>query len=241
MHFPFNEISLSLGNFADTLKGLRIVQLCDLHISLKTDPEYLHQLIIKVNEQNPDLVLFTGDIIKSFAHKLRVQLAALKGINAPAYYVSGNHDIFFGLNRLKRELALCNISCIDNACVHLIINDTPLQVLGLAQNFSILKKEKRPVQELLFSLDEEVSTILLSHQPKDVELIQKFRIDLQLSAPTHNADAYAFHAFLKKRQPYYKGSYIKGKTLLYVSTGLNISPFQLKRKSSAEIPVITIT
>jgi len=241
MHFPFNEISLSLGNFSDSLKGLRIIQLCDLHICEKTEPEYLHQLIIKINEHNPDLVLFTGDIIKNFAYKLRLQLSALKGIHAPAYYVSGNHDLFFGRNRLKRELAISNITCIDNACVHLIINNTPLQILGFAQNFSLLKKEKRPIKMLLSSLNEDISTILLSHQPKDLELVQGFRVDLQLSAPTHNADAYVFHNFLKKHQPYYKGAYIKGKTLLYVSTGLNVSPFQLKRKSSAEIPVITIT
>jgi len=240
MHFPFNEISLYPGNFADALKGLRIIQLCDLHISKKTELSYLHQLIIKVNEQKPDLVVFTGDIIKNFAYQLRTQLGALKGLDAPAYYVSGNHDFFFGLRTLKRELALNNIACIDNACAHLIFNDTPLQVIGLSDRYSKIKKETRPIKELFSSLDENISTILLAHQPKDIESIQNFRIDIQLSAPTHNADAYPFHALLKKYQPYYKGLYTRGKTLLYVSSGLNTSPFQLKRKSLSEIPIFTI-
>ena len=240
MHFPFIDISLSPGNFADAFKGLRIIQLCDLHISKKTDPAYLHQLISKVNEKNPDMVVFTGDIIKDFAFKLRVQLGALKGLHAPAYYVSGNHDFFFGLRTLRRELALSNIACIDNACVHLIINDTPLQIVGLSNRPIRNKKNKRPTKELFSTLDEGVSTILLAHQPNDIEFSKDYRIDIQLSAHTHNADAYPFHALLKKYQPYYKGLYTKGRTLLYVSSGLNTSPFQLKRHSLAEIPVFTI-
>ncbi|PHR55608.1 MAG: hypothetical protein COA44_10190 [Arcobacter sp.] len=241
MHFPFKEVSLEPGNFADSLKGLRIVHLCDLHISKKTDPTYLHQLIIKINELHPDLVLFTGDIIKSFAFKLRVQLSALKGLHAPAYYVSGNHDFFFGLKALKRELALSHITCLDNACAHLIINETPLQVLGLSNKSALSKKDKRPIKALFSSLDEEISTILMAHQPNDINLIKNYRIDILLSAHTHNADAYPFAKFLKKYRPYYKGLYIKEKTLLYVSSGLNASPFQLKRNTQAEIPVYTIT
>lgn len=240
MLFPFNEVSLYPGNFADALKGLRIVQLSDLHISQKTDPFYLHQLIIKVNELRPDLVLFSGDIIKGFAFKLRAQLSALKGLDAPAYYVSGNHDYFFGLKVLKKELALSQIICIDNACAHLIINNTPLQVLGLSNRPTRVKSDKRPIKKLLESLDEEVSTILIAHQPNDVQWSKHYRIDIQLSAHTHNADAYPFHKLLKKYQPYYKGLYTHGKTLLYVSTGLHTSVFQLKRNTKAEIPVFTI-
>ena len=240
MNFPFNEVSLSPGNFADELKGLRIIQLSDLHIDKKTDPTYLHQLIIKVNEQKPDLVVFTGDIIKHFAFRLRVQLSALKGLDAPAYYVSGNHDYFFGLKALKKELLHCHISCLDNACAHLILNNTPLQILGLSNKKAGHRKEKRPVIELFNTLDEDISTILLAHQPTDIYLTKKYRIDIQLSSHTHNADAYPFHALLKKYQPYYKGLYVKGKTLLYVTTGLHISPFQLKRHTQAEIPIFTI-
>jgi predicted MPP superfamily phosphohydrolase len=240
MHFPFKEITLYPGNFADALKGLRIVQLSDLLIGKKTDPAYLHQLVVQINRLHPDLVVFTGDIIKTFAFKLRVQLAVFKELEASAYYVSGNHDLFYGLNTLKRELALCNISCIDNKCAHLIINDTPLQILGLADRFSKIKAHKRPITELFSALNEEVSTIMLAHQPKDVEFIQGHRVDVMLSGHTHNADAYPFHAFLKKHQPYYKGLYVKGKTLLYVTSGLQSSVFQLKRKSLAEIPVFTI-
>ncbi len=240
MQFPFNPISLYPGNFADELKGLRIAQLSELHISTKSDPNYLHQLVVKLNEQELDLVLFTGDLIKSFASKLRTQLHALKGLDAPAYYVNGNHDRFFGLKILQKELAHCGISCIDNKCVHLIFNNTPLQILGLSDNFSNLKTDKRPIKELFSSLNENISTILLSHQPKDVELIGNHRVDIQLSSHTHNADAYPFDKLLKRYQPYYKGLYVKGKTLLYVTSGLSSSPFQLKRNSAAEIPIFTI-
>ena len=42
-NFPFEEITLEPGNFADELKGLRIVQLSDLHIKRSLDIGYLER------------------------------------------------------------------------------------------------------------------------------------------------------------------------------------------------------
>ena len=240
MQFPFNPITLTPGNFADELKGLRFIQIADLLITTKTDPHYLHQLVLQINEHNVDLVFFTGDLIGTFCTRIKQQLHTLKNIDARSFFVSGNHDRFFGQKRLQQELFKVGITALDNACAHLIINNTPIQLVGLSERYGHFKSQHRPISELFSKLDETISTILISHQPKDVDEIKHHRIDIQLSAIPHNADAYPFHALLKKYQPYYNGLYVKGKTLLYVSRGLNKSIFKFKRHTEAEIPLFTI-
>jgi predicted MPP superfamily phosphohydrolase len=240
MQFPFHELSLTPGNFADSLKGLRFIQVSDLLINTKTEPQYIQHLVQQINEKEVDLVLFTGGIIGSFVKKVKQQLHLLKDLNAPCYYVTGNHDVLYGAKALRNELCRIGFTCLDDACAHLIINETPLQLVGLSDRYSRLKAHHRPVHDLLAQLDESISTLLITHQPKDVEFTKPYRIDIQLSALPHNADAYPFAEFLKKYQPYYKGLYVKGKTLLFVSNGLNRTLFQLKRHHHAQIPLFTI-
>lgn len=239
-HFPFHEIPLYPGNFADALKGLRIVQLSDLHLKKSIDIAYLERLVKKINALNPDLVVFTGDILQTFAYRLRKHFHAFSALEAPAYYVTGNHDLVYGPKSLERELFKCNIFCLDNRISMLNINDTPLQLVGLADRYSFARGIKRPIEELFSRLDENVSTILLAHQPKDIEHIGKHRIDIQLSGHTHAGQVYPFNKLVKRLQPYFSGHYIHGKTILYVSRGLGYWGPSIRYKAPSEIPVFTL-
>lgn len=239
-HFPFHEISLEPGNFADGLKGLRIVQLSDLHLKKGLDITYLELLVKKINALNPDLVVFTGDILQTFAYRLRKHFHAFSALEAPAYYVTGNHDIVYGPKSLEKELFKHNIFCLDNRISMLNINNTPLQLVGLADRYSFTRGIKRPIEELFSRLDENVSTILLAHQPKDIEHIGKYRIDIQLSGHTHGGQVYPFNKLVKRLQPYFSGQYIHGKTILYVTRGLGYWGPSIRYKAPSEIPVLTL-
>lgn len=238
-HFPFHEISLEPGNFADGLKGLRIVQLSDLHLKKSLDISYLELLVKKINALNPDLVVFTGDILQTFAYRLRKHFHAFSALQSPAYYVTGNHDVVYGPKSLEKELFKHNIFCLDNRISMLNINNTPLQLVGLADRYSFARGIKRPIEELFSRLDENVSTILLAHQPKDIEHIGKYRIDIQLSGHTHGGQVYPFNKLVKRLQPYFSGQYIHGKTILYVTRGLGYWGPSIRYKAPSEIPVLT--
>ncbi len=238
--FPFEEIKLEPGNFADELKGLRIVQLSDLHMKKSLDIHYLENLVKKINALHPDLVLITGDILQTFAFRLHKHFHAFRALEAAAYYVTGNHDIAYGPKRLKKELALNGIICLDNSIAVLNINNTPLQLVGLSDRYSFARGIKRPIDELFSRLDENISTILLAHQPKDIEHTSKYRIDIQLSGHTHGGQVYPFNRLVKRFQPYFSGLYIHGKTLLYVTRGLGYWGPQIRYKAPSEIPVFTI-
>lgn len=194
----------------------------------------------KINALAPDLVFFTGDILQTFAFRLRRHFRAFRALEAPAYYVTGNHDIFYGPKSLEKELLENKVYSLDNRILLLNINNTPLQLVGLSDRYSFARGIKRPIDELFSKLDRNISTILLAHQPKDSEHIGSYRIDLQLSGHTHGGQIYPLHKVVNYFQPYFAGLYLHKKTLVYVSRGVGYYAIALRYRAPSEIPVITI-
>ncbi|QOY54575.1 metallophosphoesterase [Candidatus Sulfurimonas marisnigri] len=239
-HFPFEEISLAPQNFSYSLKGLRIVQLSDLHLIKDIDINYLETLVAKINGLNPDFVVITGDILQTSATKLHKHFRAFKVLAAPAYYVTGNHDIVYGPKPLRDMFFDNGVICLDNKIETLTIKGAPLQLVGLSDRYSFARGIKRPIKELFTKIDPNISTILLAHQPKDILHVDKFRIDIQLSGHTHGEQIYPFNIIVKYFQPYFSGLYSRNKTLLYVTRGLEYWGPKVRYRVPSEIPVFTI-
>lgn len=239
-YFPLEEISLKPSAFSSSVKGLRIVQLSDLHLSKKVDIAYLEVLVKKINDKKPDIVVFTGDILQTSAMNLKKHFECFKAIKAPTYYVTGNHDIFYGPDNLKELLSLNNVICLDNRIIKLEIKGVVLQLVGVSDRFSFVRGIKRGIEKLFSNLDSELFTILLAHQPKDIQYVKNHRIDIQLSGHTHGGQVYPLSIIVKYFQPYFCGLYRHNKTLLYVTSGLGYWGVKLRYKVPSEIPVFTI-
>jgi predicted MPP superfamily phosphohydrolase len=71
MRLPLARLSSDFGSY-------RIVHISDLHLDGRTQPEYLTKLVRQVNEQEPDMIAFTGDFVTftlgKFAPELRITL-----------------------------------------------------------------------------------------------------------------------------------------------------------------------
>ena len=73
--------------------GYRIVQLSDIHTgTYGTDTAFLAEVVERVNELKPDVVLFTGDIVNRRSEELEPFVSTLSRIEAPVYSILGNHD-----------------------------------------------------------------------------------------------------------------------------------------------------
>ncbi|MDD5372976.1 MAG: metallophosphoesterase [Sulfurimonas sp.] len=239
-YFPFKEVNIKNQSFFESFCGLRIIQLSDLHLTKKVNVDYLKTLVKKINEQKPDIIVFTGDIIQTKALRVKEQIEVFKSLEAKAYFVTGNHDIVYGVKELQAAMNESNIICLDNEIVKLQIKDFELQLIGLSDRYSFLRKIKRPIKELFSKLDPNLPTILLAHQPKDIEHIGSHRVDVQLSGHTHGGQIYPFSLFVKLFQPYFSGLYLYKKTVLYVSNGVGYWGLNIRYKAQSEITVLTI-
>ncbi len=236
-NLPFKNVSLMLDDFPFSLK---IVQLSDLHITPKVDLRYLEEMVEQINQINPDLVLFSGDILQTAAHRVQKQLESFQGLRVKSYYVTGNHDIVYGAKNLQSVMQKSGVELLDNRVVHLDMQGAKLQLVGLSDRYSFMRGVKRETKELFASLQPELPTILLAHQPKDVRLIGESRVDLQLSGHTHGGQIYPFSLLVKLAQPYFSGLYRHNKTTLYVSNGIGYWGLQIRYKAPREIAVLTI-
>ncbi|HEU5228687.1 MAG TPA: hypothetical protein VFU49_12805, partial [Ktedonobacteraceae bacterium] len=57
------HVSLPLPRLSPTFHGYRLVQLSDLHLGDWLQPAQLHDLILFINQQQPDLIAITGDFV----------------------------------------------------------------------------------------------------------------------------------------------------------------------------------
>lgn len=92
---PITRLSLPIANLPANLEGLTILQFSDLHWNSNFSPSLCRKLIRKINNLQPDLIVFTGDFLcRSILQsplELQTFLCSLKA-KAGCFAVLGNHD-----------------------------------------------------------------------------------------------------------------------------------------------------
>jgi hypothetical protein len=86
---------ISFENLPSKFDGLRIVQLSDFHLgSLLNHSSFVDEVIEKVNSLNPDLILFTGDMVNNVSEELDKFVEKLGKLKSRLgnFSVLGNHD-----------------------------------------------------------------------------------------------------------------------------------------------------
>jgi len=79
----------------DSFDGFTITQISDVHSGSFDNPEKINYAIDLVNEQNSDMILFTGDIVNTDAKEMHPWLDTfnrIKNHKYGKYSVLGNHD-----------------------------------------------------------------------------------------------------------------------------------------------------
>lgn len=89
------ELTWNFPNLPKQLKGLRIVQLSDLHFHANLPTRFLKKILKKVRGAKPDIIVFTGDFLcySKIEDPKRLQ-EFLSALTAPlgSFCVFGNHD-----------------------------------------------------------------------------------------------------------------------------------------------------
>jgi len=191
---------------------LSLLQVSDVHFGVVNGPKYMIELVNEINGIKPDAVLFTGDLVDGTTHIEKDTLAPLKDLKVPAYFVSGNHDVFDGLNRVYQAVAEAGVTILDGRVVEI----KGVQLGGAGYSF-----KKEALKETLQSLKwkDGKPKILLYHEPKGMEEIRAAGIDLVLSGHTHGGQIIPFNFLVAIPYSYMKGLYNINGLQLFVSTG----------------------
>lgn len=238
-------IELAIPHLDRAFDGFRIVQISDLHVSKFMPEKRLTRIIKLVNQQQPDAIAITGDLISKGsnfdAEQLTFELSQLKS-KSGTMAVLGNHDHWWKkIDLLKQVLVNSNVTILDNQVYLLDRDSKKLAFAGLDDPYW-----GRPdLPKTLAQLPDNVPAVLLVHEPDYIEKSAKtHKFALQLSGHSHGGQIKI--PFLNPLilphggKKYFSGLNQLEDTVTYTNRGLGMTNLPLRFGSRPEITVFTL-
>ena len=236
--------------------GYRLVQITDFHLgSFPPGNDFVQKVVDATNNEEPDMILFTGDLVNNQASEVEPYLDTLGQLHASdgIYSIWGNHDYCeYGNNHsigaLKRNRRML-YGYQESLGWHQLMNEHHVVSHGMA-SIAIIGVEnpgqppftnRSNLKKAMKGLNPDMFKILLSHDPHHWrrEVVGK-KIQLTLAGHTH-AGQLKIGKWTPARMAFkeWGGAYRIGEQMLYVSSGIGGSfPFRLG--AWPELTVITL-
>ena len=236
--------------------GYRLVQITDFHLgSFPPGNDFVQKVVDATNNEEPDMILFTGDLVNNQASEVEPYLDTLGQLHASdgIYSIWGNHDYCeYGNNHsigaLKRNRRML-YGYQESLGWHQLMNEHHVVSHGMA-SIAVIGVEnpgqppftnRSNLKKAMKGLNPDMFKILLSHDPHHWrrEVVGK-NIQLTLAGHTH-AGQLKIGKWTPARMAFkeWGGAYRIGEQMLYVSSGIGGSfPFRLG--AWPELIVITL-
>lgn len=236
--------------------GYRLVQITDFHLgSFPPGNDFVQKVVDAANNEEPDMILFTGDLVNNQASEVEPYLETLGQLHAKdgIYSIWGNHDYCeYGNNHsigaLKRNRRML-YGYQESLGWHQLMNEHHVVSHGMA-SIAVIGVEnpgqppftnRSNLKKAMKGLNPDMFKILLSHDPHHWrrEVVGK-KIQLTLAGHTH-AGQLKIGKWTPARMAFkeWGGAYRIGEQMLYVSSGIGGSfPFRLG--AWPELTVITL-
>lgn len=236
--------------------GYRLVQITDFHLgSFPPGNDFVQKVVDATNNEEPDMILFTGDLVNNQASEVEPYLDTLGQLHAQdgIYSIWGNHDYCeYGNNHsigaLKRNRRML-YGYQESLGWHQLMNEhhvvshgmSSIAVIGVENPGQPPFTNRSNLKKALKGLNPDMFKILLSHDPHHWrrEVVGK-KIQLTLAGHTH-AGQLKIGKWTPARMAFkeWGGAYRIGEQMLYVSSGIGGSfPFRLG--AWPELTVITL-
>ncbi len=239
--YQVRKLKLAFDNLPQSFKGIKIIQISDIHSGSLQDKAAIQKGIDKILEHKPDVIFFTGDLVNNKSEEMDNFMDVFSRIKAPlgVYSILGNHD--YGdyiaweseqakqqnLERLKSIHQQLGWRLLLNEHVTLDHQGEQIAILGVENISSKRFHSYGDLSKAYAGTEKYPFKILLSHDPShwDGETNLNYKdIDLTLSGHTHGmqfgVDIPGFK--WSPVQYFYKqwaGIYQEGKQFLYVNRG----------------------
>ncbi|OCS86613.1 metallophosphoesterase [Caryophanon tenue] len=230
----------------ESFDGFRIVQVSDLH-----DAQFGSQqqrLINKVEQQQPDAIFLTGDLIDSNRYDLEQSLQAVEAFvdMAPVYYVLGNHEVATNLvDDIYARLEALGVETLKNEAVTLTRVAQTMTIAGIEDPLMNTPTEEMLVQAFHDVPDAQFS-LLLAHRPEMVALYGQSEADVVFTGHAHGGQIRIpfVGGLIAPGQGYFpqytSGRYDEGTTTMYLSRGLGNSVVPYRIFNLPEIVVVEL-
>lgn len=258
------ELDIAIEGLPESFSGYRIVQISDLHLgTFGTDTTFVSKLVDKINSTNPDLVVFTGDIVNRQSDELRPFVKPLSRLDTRdgVFSILGNHDYGDYIDWASAEEKEMNMEQLMDLQLEMkweLLTNSSAVIYGEQPGDSIVVIGVENWGEKPFPTYGDLSLaystpgdsavkILLSHNPvhweREVAPVDSLKIDLTLSGHTHAMQvALGSLSPAALRYKTWGGLYDSpdGKRPLYVNIGAGTVGIPMRIGATPEVTVFTL-
>lgn len=263
-NYQVKKVRMTFDNLPGSFDGMRIVHVSDIHSGSFQNKTAVNKGVDMILHHQPDLILFTGDLVNDRADEMTEYMDVFNRLKAPmgVYSTLGNHD--YGdyvswpspeakkenLERLKQVHAELGWKLLMNEHVLLNRQEENIALLGI-ENWGAKGRFPKygKMHEAYPGTEKIPFKILMSHDPShwDAEVKIKYSdIDLMLAGHTHGMQFGLENPYFKWSpvQWMYKqwaGLYEDGNQKLYVNRGFGFIGYPGRVGILPEITVIELS
>lgn len=239
------EVDVPIDGLPESLQGLKIAQISDLHISSTIQRPFVESVVGAVNALKPDLIAMTGDIVDGSVQALAPHFEALKALKAPLgrFYVTGNHEYYWEHEAWIRHFRESGFTALTNSHEVVERGGAKLVIAGVLDYWATRNggaTPSDPAAALQGAPEDAAARILLAHQPKSALAATTLGYDLQLSGHTHGGQFLPWTFAVKGFQPFARGMYRVGRMWLYVNRGTGYWGPPVRLGSPSEITLLRL-
>lgn len=260
--YTLEKLGMGFPDLPKSFHGLKLVQISDIHSGSFDSVEKVGHAIDQINELQPDLILFTGDLVNFEKDEINPYMAEFARLKAKMgkFAILGNHD-YYGYERrpadqkqtywedFMSKYPKMGFGLLKNQHVVLEKDGEKLAICGV-ENWGEARffQKYGDLDQAVEGLSPEVFPILMSHDPShwDAKILpHQRRFPLTLSGHTHGMqfgiDIPGFKwSPAKYRYPQWSGLYEKEDQYLYVNKGFGFLGFPGRVGMWPEITLIEL-
>lgn len=255
-----NNYEVNIHKTATNAKELKIALVADFHLGYSIGYKMMEDMAKKINEENVDLVLIAGDIFDNSVktvdnmEKCKNALASIQS-KYGTYATFGNHDIdeklFEGFSvksnhdgyrdkEMENILIDAGIKILDDE-VFTLLNDS-VNVIGRkdSERTGFGEQSREKIEDLIKKVDISKPTIVVEHEPRDLDKISDLGVDLHLAGHTHDGQIFPLNLGAALMWPNLGGIKQFGNMASVVTPGIGIyGPF-IRVGTNSEISIVNV-
>ena len=235
------EYKIAQNSWPDNFNGFKIVHISDLHYGRVFDEKSLEKLVDSINEQEPDIVVLTGDLIDkdtnmttSMANKISELLNKIE-TSSGKYAINGNNDLSF--DEWTNIISGGGFKDLNNTYDTIYKDGYDYIFIAGASTIkdkvSTNDKLKTAIDYLnSFESGGPIYKILLLHEPDAIDDLSVNPFNLVLAGHSHAGQIklpfIGAVVLPEGAQKYYDSYYKVENADLYVSNGLGVSNYNFR-------------
>jgi uncharacterized protein len=223
--------------------GKKIIFVSDIHNGQYFKRERVADVVRKVNDLDPDIVVLGGDYVcgdRKYIEPCFEELAKLKA-KMGIFGVTGNHDEWEDHDLTVKSMKKAGITVLSDRAEWLKIDKDKIKIAGIDW-YSTSEPDIGPLIE---DAGENDFVILVSHTPDFAEKLKTSKIDLMLTGHTHGGQVTFFGLWAPYVPSQYGQKYRTGvikddKTTVLISNGIGSTFLPIRFFARPQINIIIL-